>query len=127
MKVNILRGAATSHTSTTGVGVDGFDLKVLLDLSDEMCEKILTYLLEVEMAGSGCPRARISLEDGTPVISVLIPAHLTEQSHDLRPNMPSLSRPFALISFCLTFCEPIGLVHLCLCTNTENFCELRTT
>ena len=50
MKVKDLRGAATSHTSTTGVGVGGFHLKVLLDLSDEMCEKILTYLLEVEMA-----------------------------------------------------------------------------
>ena len=36
--------AAVSHKAITGVGVDGFLRRVLLELSDERCERILLLL-----------------------------------------------------------------------------------
>ena len=50
LRLKILRKAAVSDRATAGVGVNGCHPKIILDFSDDCCERILTLLHKVEVA-----------------------------------------------------------------------------
>ena len=78
-----LRRGAAACKSITGEGVDGFHLRLPLDLSDVCCDGILTLLRKVEMA-------RVWSTDASTALFFLIFGITT--SGILIPLLPTLIR-----------------------------------
>ena len=51
LKVENFTKVAVAFRANTGIGIDGISPKLPLELSDELCEEMVVFLQNVDMAG----------------------------------------------------------------------------
>ena len=61
LKVENFKKAAVAFRANTGIGIDGISPKVPLELSDELCEEMVVFLQNIDMAGVRSTNASTTL------------------------------------------------------------------